>query len=332
MIEWPRHGPPFEEGPPRGTVAGRHLTRTNAASTLRSGVRSNTGASPTSCSRGTKPDGSCCRPEATSLHLYSDDARETAARRLLIGYDKKGKDTMSEPTSLLGPARDRASRGDVAIHDHVCGIYEFREQQYEPACTFLKVGLARKEQCLYIAEHHTPAEFSSLLEAHGVNVKEATAAGSLKILHGQDVRLALGGFTPDSMISFLTRLEKKALDSGFRAFRWAADMTWLSKDNIEPVDVFSFEAKLNQFLREHEAVALCQFAMEDFRSELLIAAAETHPLLVYNDIVCDNFYYMPPEEYLKPRFSDLKFQRILGNIITRERLMQTFMESCVPGA
>lgn len=65
--------------------------------------------------------------------------------------------------------------------------------------------------------------------------------------------------------------------------------------------------------------------MDDFSPELLIAAAETHPLLVYNELACDNFYYMPPEEYLKPGFASVKLKRILFNIITRERLMQDFL-------
>lgn len=232
---------------------------------------------------------------------------------------------MSAPASLLGPARDKASRGDLAVHDHVCGMYETRKTQYEAACQFLAVGLALKQQCLYIAEHDTPAEFMSFLESHGVNVNEATRSGSLQVLSGKEVRLALGGFTPDAMMSFLAQSEKKARRKGFVALRLCADMTWLRTDNIEPVDFFSYESRLNRFLLEHEIVGLCQYAMEDFKSELLIAAAETHPLLAYNELICDNFYYIPPEEYLEPRFSDVKLKRILGNIITRERLMQTFL-------
>lgn len=232
---------------------------------------------------------------------------------------------MSGSASLIGPARDSVSRGEIAIHDHVCGIYDTREEQFEPACRFLKAGLSRKEQCLYIAESITPAEFRAFLELRGVNVKAATANGSLQILSGKEARLKLGGFTPDAMFSFLARSEEEALQSGFTAFRWAADMTWLRKDHIEPTDLFMYESKLSHFLLEHQAVGLCQYAMDDFRSELLIAAAETHPLLVYNDTVCDNFYFIPPKEYLNPRFSDVKLKRILFNIISRERLMSTVL-------
>ena len=99
----------------------------------------------------------------------------------------------------------------------------------------------------------------------------------------------------------------------------------LSKDNIKAVDAFRFESELNHFLQHHELAALCQYSMEDFQPDFLIAAVETHRLLVYQDIVCDNFYYVPPEEYLKPEASELQLQRLLMNVITRERLMQSFL-------
>ena len=165
----------------------------------------------------------------------------------------------------------------------------------------------------------------SVLETHGVNAQEAIRNGSLLVLSGKEGRARLGGFTPEAMFSFLVQAERKALQGGFSAFRWAADMTWLKQDNIEPVDMFTFEAGLTQLLLEHELVAFCQYARDDFKSELLIAAAETHPLLVYNQVVCDNFYYIPAEEFLKPRFADVKLKRILFNIVSRERLMQMFL-------
>lgn len=232
---------------------------------------------------------------------------------------------MANRASLVGPSRDKTSRGDIAMHEHVCGIYDSRAEQYGPACQFLKVGLERGEQCLYIAEQLSPDEFLAMLAARGVNVQEAAQAGSLLVLRGEEVRSALGGFTPPAMLSFLAERETGALEKGFAAFRLCADMTWLKKDTIGPSEFFSYEAELTNLLLDRRIVALCQYAMDDFHPELMIAAAETHPLLVYNSLVCDNFYYMPPEEYLKPRFSEVKLKRILMNIVSRERLMQHFM-------
>ena len=232
---------------------------------------------------------------------------------------------MNYPASLTGPRRDRTSRGEIDVHDHVCGIYDTRADQYEPACKFLRDGLNRNEQCAYITETQSPDEFISFLESRGVDVKAPILNGSLQVLSGKEVRLKLGGFTPERMLSFLVQCEKEALGRGFVAFRWGAEMTWLRQDDIKPVDMFAFEAELNRLLLEHELVGFCQYAMEDFRSELLIAAAETHPLLVYNEVVCDNFYFIPPEEFLKPQVSDVKLKRMLYNIISRERLMSNLL-------
>lgn len=237
---------------------------------------------------------------------------------------------MSSFTSLLGKARDRASKGDLAVHEHVCGLYDNRDDQFEPACTFLKAGLDRGEQCLYIAEYLKPPEFKALLEQHGVDVADLIASGALMVLSGREMRLKLGGFTPESMLTFLAEAERKALRAGFSAFRLAADMTWLQKDNISPADLFLYEAELNVLLTERRIVGLCQYARDDFKAELLIAAAETHPILVYKEIACDNFYYVPPEEYLKPGAAELKLTRFLFNIVTRERLMHYMLTRELP--
>ena len=126
------------------------------------------------------------------------------------------------------------------------------------------------------------------------------------------------------MLSFLARSEKAALEQGFTAFRLAADMTWLRKDNIQPADMFRYEAELNRFFLGHEIVGLCQYDIDAFPSELLIAGVETHPLLVYNKTVCDNFYYTPLEEYLQPRFSD-EGEAHAENVFKRGRLMETIL-------
>lgn len=238
---------------------------------------------------------------------------------------------MIDTASLLGQSRARAARGELHVHDHMCGIYDSHEEQYEPACRFLMAGLERNEQCGYIAESLTPVEFGLLLRAHGVDVAGLTASGALQIISGEQMRARLGGFTPAAMFEFLSLTERKALADGYTAFRWAADMTWLKKDGIQAADMFLYESQLNSLLAQHRLVGFCQYARDDFTAELLLAAAETHPLLVYNTTVCDNFYYVPPQEYLKADASEAKLTRYLYNIITRERLMQHFLSGQMPG-
>lgn len=237
---------------------------------------------------------------------------------------------MSEFASLLDSARDRAAQGDPKVHDHVCGVHDSYKDQFAPACNFIKAGLEQGEQCLYIAEHLTPTQFKVLLVENGVNVPDFVMSGSLLVLSGKEMRLKLGGFTPESMLSFLTQSERMALQAGYSAFRLAADMRWLRKDNIAPADLFLYESELNLLFAQRRLVGLCQYARDDFKAELLVAAAETHPILVYNEIACDNFYYVPPEEYLQDGASEMRLTRFLYNIVTRERLMHYLLSRQAP--
>jgi signal transduction histidine kinase len=45
----------------------------------------------------------------------------------------------------------------------------------------------------------------------------------------------------------------------------------------------------------------------------------THPLVVYGGMVCRNFYYVPPDEFLMPNQINREVERLLENIRARER-------------
>lgn len=251
------------------------------------------------------------------------DANAVAAGRA-AGSPTSAASTMTNP-SLIGPARDRASRSDPAVHDHLCGVYDSVADEHERACDFVRVGLASRQQCLYIAERLTPAEFGSMLEARGIDVQAAMRDGALLVLPGAEVRRTIGGFTPESMLAFLARAEGLAIAAGFTAFRLTADMTWLRQDGIAPTEMFRYESLLNTFFEQHQIVGLCQYAVDAFPAELLIAGVETHPLLAYNRLVCDNFYFTPPEEFLQPQFPETRLKRMLSNVVSRERLMERML-------
>lgn len=220
---------------------------------------------------------------------------------------------------------------DIALHDHVCALYDSNDEQYATARLFLKVGLNRGERCFYVTEQSTPSEFVATLAAEGVDASRAISDGALQVLSGKELRHRLGGFTPDRMLSFLSQQEKAAKRAGFPVVRWVAEMTWLRADDIRPADFFSFESALNKLIDEHDIVAMCQYTSEYFDAELLIAAAETHPLFVYEQLVCSNYYYIPPEEFLKPGFMDVKWKRMIGNVVTRERLLQSYLRTVDAG-
>ena len=100
---------------------------------------------------------------------------------------------------------------------------------------------------------------------------------------------------------------------------WLGEMTWALVEGTTPETLIEFEAKVNNFVRDHPVRALCQYRRQLFSPELILGVIRTHPVVVYGGIVCKNPYYVPPEELLKPNQAAREVERLLNNILTSQR-------------
>ena len=91
-------------------------------------------------------------------------------------------------------------------------------------------------------------------------------------------------------------------------------MTWAL--NLPNTDKFliEFEAKLDIFLRENDALAICQYNRKIFPPEAILGVLRTHPTVVYSQFVSKNPYYVRPEELLHQGQGEKEVQRLLKNI------------------
>ena len=57
---------------------------------------------------------------------------------------------------------------------------------------------------------------------------------------------------------------------------------------------------VSRFVRDHDVRVLCQYNRDRFSPEIILSVIRTHPVVVYGGVICNNPYYVPPEEFLKP--------------------------------
>jgi signal transduction histidine kinase len=206
----------------------------------------------------------------------------------------------------------------LSLHEHRCLIYDTQEQQFAVALPYLRAGLERGERCLYITGENTAATILDALRKSGTDVDRCLRSGALIITGNQETYLKQGRFDPDSMIGFLTRATAEALAGRFSGLRILGEMTWLLGTSISTNEVIEYESKLNRFVRNHDARIVCQYNRNRFSPELILAVIHTHPVVVYGGIVCQNPYYVPPDELLKPNQASREVERLLNNILKWE--------------
>src|SRR5512136_252532 len=87
--------------------------------------------------------------------------------------------------------------GRIRAHDHLCLIYETREEQFAAVIPFIKIGLERGERCLYVVDDNTAEMVIGAMKEAGLDVEGAAGSGRLSIVRKQDAYLKEGYFDPD---------------------------------------------------------------------------------------------------------------------------------------
>ena len=82
-----------------------------------------------------------------------------------------------------------AALEQVGPHDHLCSIYESQEEHLSVAIPFVRIGLARGEKCIYVADDGTIGDIGKAMQREGIDVDRATASGALVLVTEQDAYL-----------------------------------------------------------------------------------------------------------------------------------------------
>ena len=216
--------------------------------------------------------------------------------------------------------------GRVRVHDHLCLIYETQEERFAAVVPFIGAGLRLGEKCIYVVDENTADTVLAAIRAGGIDAESAVGSGALAVLSKQESYLKDGCFDPDRMIGFLKEAIDQARQEGHSALRVTGEMTFVLGGDPGVERLMEYEAKLNYFFPDNDALAICQYNRSRFAPELIMEVIRTHPLVISGGLVCRNLYFVPPDEYLKPDRPSLQVDRLLRNIIERERAEERIME------
>ncbi len=211
--------------------------------------------------------------------------------------------------------------------DHLCLIYETQEEQFGAAIPYISSGLQQNERCIYIADENTAGQVIAEMGRQGVDTDAAIDSGALIVAGKRDSYLKPGHFDPDWMLSFLQESTEAAKNDGFTALRVTGEMTWALGDVLGADRLIEYENKLNTFFPHYDCSAICQYNINRFSPEIIRNVIFTHPMVIYGNFVCKNYYYIPPEDFHEQMQAHRDVPRLLNNIRERERIDSELRES-----
>ncbi len=151
-------------------------------------------------------------------------------------------------TRSIGDGRLVTVLESLRPHDHLCLIYESREEWRAAAIPFIAIGLKQGQKCVYVVDAHTVDDIRRCLTEEGIDVASAEQSGQLVVLHDTEAYTRDGSFDPDRMIALLIEETKKAVADGYPALRVTGEMTWALRGHPGSEKVLEYEAKLNRDL------------------------------------------------------------------------------------
>ena len=209
---------------------------------------------------------------------------------------------------------------NLAPGDHLCCLYETEEEHRAVLTPFMRQGLERGEKLLYIVDARSAETVLGYLRDDGLSVESYVDRGQLTVLTADDAYMRDGVFDPDAMIALLRTETERALTEGYAALRVTGEMSWVLRELPGSERLIEYESKLNDFFPGSDCLAICQYDRRLFAPSLLLDVLCTHPIAVVGTEVYDNFYYMPPEEFLSREPMAARLRHWVVNLAKRKRV------------
>ena len=123
-------------------------------------------------------------------------------------------------------------------------------------------------------------------------------SGQFAFFTKQETYLRDGKFEPNRMIDFVEEACINARAAGFQGLRGTGEMTWHLGSGASLEQLLVYESRLtDDIFSRYPLKGICQYNLRRFSAELLRGILETHPVLLYKDVVCDNYFYVPREQF-----------------------------------
>ena len=216
----------------------------------------------------------------------------------------------------------RAAIEQIGPADHVCTLYDQRDEEVAIAVSYIRAGLDRGELCVCVVDDGGESILDALA-SEGINTDAEMRKGRLAFF---EKPLAQGLQTRD-MLEKIEQFASESRKAGHAGFRIVGEMSWALDGDLKALAEFEARLNLNRVWERHHCAGLCQFDVRRFTPETLREMIIVHPLVVIGDRICRNPYYVAPELYLSPDWPRHQAEWMMTNLEQLQQSQDSLRES-----
>lgn len=207
-----------------------------------------------------------------------------------------------------------AALANVDRFGHLCFSHSTFQEKLGACIPFIRTGMQRREHCIYVTEDEARASLVDALRSEGIAASE-TPDAEVSVWTPEELHDRAGDVDPERMLAWVGDRAQAATRAGYTAFRFVGET--IAVFGGAPLGVqrlAEFESKLNDTLPTESASALCLYDRLRYPSHIIRQLIATHPLVMVGPTVCQNPFFVPPEEYLSPAWPERELEWILESL------------------
>lgn len=152
-------------------------------------------------------------------------------------------------------------------------------KQTESAINFLEQGWQNREKALIVGPNPWVIGLLEQLETRFPETREKIRQKEIEPLNYREIYLSKGEFSAERVLFLLETSCQQALANGFQGVRVIAEMSWSPKAESIWEDLFTYEARMNEFMLDKPIKFYCIYHPSQFPAKQLYRAMLTHPYL-----------------------------------------------------
>ena len=176
---------------------------------------------------------------------------------------------------MPSPRPHRADLEWIRAGDHACHFFRTAEDLSEVLIPFFKVGLERRESCLWIAGNPYGVERAeSEMRAALADFDQRAAAGQIEIVEQGEWHRKYGTLSIAETVQSWLSWKDAALASGYTGIRSGGDLSSLHERDLEAF--LSYERAAGNAFKHQPIVALCCYCLAKSSGQCVLDVMQCH--------------------------------------------------------
>ncbi|SDQ61356.1 sensor histidine kinase [Natronobacterium texcoconense] len=215
---------------------------------------------------------------------------------------------------------------DLETCEHIALFYRNREERFGTVTPFVRQGIEKGDRIMYVIDEFSESEILDEIRGGTADVDAALESGQLTFHSLEETYLRSGRFDADDMLEVYGDAIEEA-KTAYPGLRVTASTNFILDEHVTIEEFMAYESRVNDLFEGEDCIALCHYDCEQIPAETLVDVVRTHPHLVYENTVCHNFYYTPPEKFLEPGEPTRDVEQMLNTLADRSQARAELSET-----